>query len=713
MPGTGATQTVTIGAAGGTIALDSMTLTVPAGALVGDTAISVTSSQNCPWPAEGFTPVTPIYAFAPEGLEFAQPVTIAIGYPGDHHAAIFAFTNDRGDLGDVAADNTQSTLSAQISHLGSAVVGNYQQAIVNPSEPAYFAAVPSSIDPGAHATLDIDSNENFFTSDCSLDEGLGPVKFKQRLSPQQTIIPYAKYDVAPTTTTTYTLLCPTEQLNVVQTVIVNSPPLLTLTADKTTVTAGDIVTLTWAAGHTTFDSCTLNGQTAGPFGGTMQLPATPLSAAATDAIFALECLDQGKHVLERRVKVTVNNTTTCIAAGDVCDPSALDDACCAPTDCDPVQKLCVVPTDGGAPDSGRTGHGRTGHGRTGFWHRRGERRWHHRRQRRRRRGRAMTRALVLVALAACSSGTTKVVVIQQEAGAPDGAVAANDAGLTPTGCIRGSGMSASQTIGHGGGQITLETLVLNIQPEAITTDTKVTVTSSVGCPGDTTLASETPLYEITPAGLPLDVPAGISITYPGGSHGVMLFASTQEGDLGYLATSTDRNEVHGSLAQLGAVWVASWPAVAPFNVAIVPTAIDDGADATLLVTNDEDFSKADCMGAPGLGAPAWNFVFDAAKEDYFPRAAFDITAPGTYAVTCTAAALTASATLAIRPTPELTFTATATELTWSAPAFAKCALDGADFAVAGTEAATTGVHSLVCYDAAGVRVSRWASAPAH
>lgn len=351
-PGTGVTQTQTIGASGGTLALDNLKLTIPAGALVGDTQISVTSSQNCPWAADNFSPISPLYTFAPAGLELAQPVTIAIGYPGEHHAAMFAFTNDHGDLADVKADNSLNVLTAQVTHFGSAVIGNYRQAILNPSQPAFFAAVPSNIDVGAHATLDIDSNENFFTSDCSIDQGVGPVAFVNRLSPENTNIPTAKYDVSPAQTTTYTLSCPTEKLNVPQTIVVNSPPLLTLTADRTAVTAGDTVTLTWTVGQTTFDTCSVNGTDGAAFGGSMQFVANPINPTATDVVFSIQCFDRTRHMLERRVKVTVNNPTSCIAEGQVCDPTALDDACCAPADCDPTAKLCQVRSDAGVPDAG-------------------------------------------------------------------------------------------------------------------------------------------------------------------------------------------------------------------------------------------------------------------------------------------------------------------------------------------------------------------------
>lgn len=319
----------------------------------------------------------------------------------------------------------------------------------------------------------------------------------------------------------------------------------------------------------------------------------------------------------------------------------------------------------------------------------------------------MKRALVFCALVACSSDHTTVVTIQPDAGADAGPVDSGGVTTAPAGCIRGTGQSTSMTVGHAGADMTLDGLILHFEPDAIATDTKITITSSVGCPGDTTLAAETPLYEITPAGLAPSIPASVSITYGGGSHGVMLFATTPQGDLGYLATSTERNEVHGSLAQLGAVWVADYPAVAAFNAVMVPAQGDSGTHATLLLGSDSDFSKTDCTVDQGVGAVTWNFVFDATKQDYFPRSAIDVTTPATYTVNCPTAKLTANAILTTRATPELTFTAAAGQLTWNSPGAAKCVLDGANVAASGTQAGAAGVHTLICYDPNGVRTSRW------
>lgn len=323
----------------------------------------------------------------------------------------------------------------------------------------------------------------------------------------------------------------------------------------------------------------------------------------------------------------------------------------------------------------------------------------------------MKRALVLftfVALAACSSDDTKTVVVTADGGGVDAGP------VTPAGCIRGTGQSTSQTVGHGGANITLDGFAMHIEPDAIANDTKVTVTSSVACPGETTLASETPIYEITPAGLALSIPAGISITYGGGSHGAMLFATTTQGDLGYIATSAERNEVHGSISALGAVWVAAYPALGPTAASFVPPTNDPtrSSSTLLLVSDNAQLVTKDCScsGPHTLGAPtplSWVFVFDAAKQDYFPRAAVSITESGNYSVMCPTAGFNGDPILGIDSTVPVTFTASPTTLTWSAPGFVKCVVDGADAAASGSTGATKGTHTLICYDSNGVRVSRW------
>ena len=76
--GTGATTTATIGPEGGQISLEGAALTIPAGALAAPVDIKVTSSAVA---VPKFEMATPLYVFEPDGLEFAQPVTITMTAP--------------------------------------------------------------------------------------------------------------------------------------------------------------------------------------------------------------------------------------------------------------------------------------------------------------------------------------------------------------------------------------------------------------------------------------------------------------------------------------------------------------------------------------------------------------------------------------------------------------------------------------------------------
>ena len=79
--GTGATNSAVIGAAGGSITLEGVTVMFPPGALTMDTTITLTSTLEQP-PETFDTWNSPVYAFAPEGLVFAKPVVVSMDFTG-------------------------------------------------------------------------------------------------------------------------------------------------------------------------------------------------------------------------------------------------------------------------------------------------------------------------------------------------------------------------------------------------------------------------------------------------------------------------------------------------------------------------------------------------------------------------------------------------------------------------------------------------------
>lgn len=78
--GTGKAEVKAIGAAGGSITVEQVTLTVPANAVSSDVMFSVTSS---PTPAaSNYTAYTPIYVFKPENTDYQTPLTVEFDISG-------------------------------------------------------------------------------------------------------------------------------------------------------------------------------------------------------------------------------------------------------------------------------------------------------------------------------------------------------------------------------------------------------------------------------------------------------------------------------------------------------------------------------------------------------------------------------------------------------------------------------------------------------
>jgi len=80
---TAVTETKTVGAAGGTFTTSSgVTIEVPAGAVSGDTAFTVTTTTaTAPAPLTGTNTIGDTYEFGPSGVTFAQPVKVTLPLP--------------------------------------------------------------------------------------------------------------------------------------------------------------------------------------------------------------------------------------------------------------------------------------------------------------------------------------------------------------------------------------------------------------------------------------------------------------------------------------------------------------------------------------------------------------------------------------------------------------------------------------------------------
>jgi hypothetical protein len=74
--GPGPSTSSNVGPSGGVVETTGVRLIVPAGAVSSDTVISITTVSEAP--PDGYDAVSPIFQFGPEGLTFAQPVTVEL-----------------------------------------------------------------------------------------------------------------------------------------------------------------------------------------------------------------------------------------------------------------------------------------------------------------------------------------------------------------------------------------------------------------------------------------------------------------------------------------------------------------------------------------------------------------------------------------------------------------------------------------------------------
>jgi hypothetical protein len=121
------TTSATIGASGGSLQAEGVTLDVPAGALSSDQQIAVTKdSDTAP---SGFTGLSPVYRFGPDGLIFNAPISVTIAFDAPSTASFATmYWSDKGTttgFGDVGgtAPVTTGKVTARVTHFSQGFVG--------------------------------------------------------------------------------------------------------------------------------------------------------------------------------------------------------------------------------------------------------------------------------------------------------------------------------------------------------------------------------------------------------------------------------------------------------------------------------------------------------------------------------------------------------------------------------------------------------------
>ncbi len=123
-PDASETVTQTVGASGGVVKVPGAVLTIPAGALAGDTEISIDPNAG-PVPS-GYTGLTSLFVFGPAGTTLLQPATVefSLAAPGTNPTVFWS--NASGGFDGLDTTSTVTTASATITRLGSGFVGDLQ-----------------------------------------------------------------------------------------------------------------------------------------------------------------------------------------------------------------------------------------------------------------------------------------------------------------------------------------------------------------------------------------------------------------------------------------------------------------------------------------------------------------------------------------------------------------------------------------------------------
>jgi len=136
-----------LGATGGVIELaGDVKLEVPAGALGTEETISISQSDSAA-PAE-HVPLSPLFDFGPDGITFAQPVSVTLAFtgPGDN-PAIYWSTAD-GGFEALPTTIAGSKATAQVTHFSRGFVGEVRSAACAEAGTWSFRFAAGEIAPG-------------------------------------------------------------------------------------------------------------------------------------------------------------------------------------------------------------------------------------------------------------------------------------------------------------------------------------------------------------------------------------------------------------------------------------------------------------------------------------------------------------------------------------------------------------------------------------
>jgi hypothetical protein len=153
----------TVGASGGSVTAQGVELTIPAGALPGDTQITITPT-NLPIPS-GYTGLSQLYTFGPDGTVFQKPVTVSFTLTSTGSTPTVYWSNASGGFDPVATTTTSNGVSASVTHFSQGFVAEQRE------KPSVDAGADSSppTDSGPIDDAGADAVSDSSTSDAATD----------------------------------------------------------------------------------------------------------------------------------------------------------------------------------------------------------------------------------------------------------------------------------------------------------------------------------------------------------------------------------------------------------------------------------------------------------------------------------------------------------------------------------------------------------------
>jgi hypothetical protein len=151
--GSGRATTQLLGAAGGTITLDDVTLEIPVGALPRATQLTVTSRQE---PAIGlFDAFSPVYVFGPEGTKFDVPITVRLTATQPGGSRLVVFWTKPGSLSEYeelpSVQGPGGVVTARVRHFSQGFLGESKK---EPTDAAVAGEVPDAGNPAVDSGTD-------------------------------------------------------------------------------------------------------------------------------------------------------------------------------------------------------------------------------------------------------------------------------------------------------------------------------------------------------------------------------------------------------------------------------------------------------------------------------------------------------------------------------------------------------------------------------